>query len=53
MNPDQPASNDFENLEGTGRQAWKAPKVTHLRAGAAETNPGSRAPDGPLETLGS
>jgi hypothetical protein len=35
------------------RKAWIQPSMYQLRAGAAENIPGSRSPDGPLETIGS
>jgi hypothetical protein len=35
------------------KRKWVDPKVTEMRAGSAEFNPGSQSFDGSLEALGS
>jgi hypothetical protein len=41
------------NDKDTGLKTWIRPELTRLRAGAAESSPGSTIFDGALENIGS
>jgi hypothetical protein len=53
MSVKQNGSTNGEKVQPRDAKAWKVPTVTRLRAGSAESRPGSVAFDSALDVIGS